>query len=102
MLSFVLEMDDCCRLPTMARGRAVRQSTLPKWKAEFSSRWSALLLRSPWRGRIGATTLSLTAIASSGIKTNREAILYSPNGKNFSKRYPYLAEALDGRYGYRW
>ena len=29
-----------------------------------------------------------------GVKTGREAIIYSRNGKNFNKRYPYLAEAL--------
>lgn len=29
-----------------------------------------------------------------GVKTSREAILYSRNGKNFNKRYPYLAEAV--------
>jgi bifunctional non-homologous end joining protein LigD len=31
-----------------------------------------------------------------GVKTSREAILYSRNGKNFNKRYPYIAEALSG------
>ena len=29
-----------------------------------------------------------------GVKTTSEAILYSRNGKNFNKRYPYLAEAV--------
>jgi ATP-dependent DNA ligase len=29
-----------------------------------------------------------------GVKTSREALLYSRNGKNFNKRYSYLAEAL--------
>jgi DNA ligase D-like protein (predicted ligase) len=29
-----------------------------------------------------------------GVKTSRESIIYSRNGKNFSKRYPHLAEAL--------
>jgi DNA ligase D-like protein (predicted ligase) len=29
-----------------------------------------------------------------GVKTSRESIIYSRNGKNFSKRYPYLGEAL--------
>jgi bifunctional non-homologous end joining protein LigD len=27
-----------------------------------------------------------------GVKTSRNAIIYSRNGKNFNKRYPHLAE----------
>jgi ATP-dependent DNA ligase len=32
-----------------------------------------------------------------GVKTSREAILYSRNGKNFSKRFPQIAERCRGR-----
>ena len=31
---------------------------------------------------------------SRGVRTSRETILYSRNGKNFNKRYPYITEAL--------
>jgi bifunctional non-homologous end joining protein LigD len=29
-----------------------------------------------------------------GVKTSREAILYSRNGKDFNKRFPQIAQAL--------
>jgi len=30
-----------------------------------------------------------------GLRTSRETILYSRNGKNFNKRFPQIAEALN-------
>jgi ATP-dependent DNA ligase len=39
--------------------------------------------------------LRLDGYRSIGVKTSRDTILYSRNGKNFNKRFPQIAEALN-------
>ena len=38
--------------------------------------------------------VKLDGYRSIGVRTSRETILYSRNGKNFNKRYPYIVEGL--------
>jgi ATP-dependent DNA ligase len=62
-----------------------------KKKLLSSSQWSAhSFRRSRWGGL--AYEVKVHGYRAIGVKTSREAILYSRNGKNFNKRYPYLSE----------
>lgn len=53
----------------------------------------ALVSRLP-EGPNWSYEVKLDGYRAIGVKTSREAIIYSRNGKNFNKRYPHLAEAL--------
>jgi bifunctional non-homologous end joining protein LigD len=43
--------------------------------------------------------IKLDGYRAIGVKTSREAILYSRNGKNFNKRFPQIAQALGDNRG---
>ncbi len=66
----------------------------PKRKAEFIEPTECALVPKLPEGSDWTYEVKLDGYRSIGVKTSTEAILYSRNGKNFNKRYPFIAEAL--------
>jgi ATP-dependent DNA ligase len=75
---------------------SIRLESLPKRKAEFIEPMECALVPKLPEGRQWTFEVKLDGYRAIGVKTSREVILYSRNGKNFNKRYPYIAEALSG------
>jgi DNA ligase D-like protein (predicted ligase) len=78
----------------MRRTGAKRLESLPKRKAEFIEPMECALVPKLPEGPDWTYEVKLDGYRAIGVRTSREAILYSRNGKNFNKRYPYIAEAL--------
>jgi DNA ligase D-like protein (predicted ligase) len=85
----------CCNLREMRRS-ATRLESLPKRKAEFIEPIECALVPKLPEGSDWTYEVKLDGYRAIGVKSSREAILYSRNGKNFNKRYPYIAEAISG------
>src|SRR5258708_18014942 len=77
----------------MCRG-TTRLDSLPKRKAEFIEPMECALVPKLPEGPQWTYEAKSDGYPSIGVKTSREAIVYSRNGKNFNKRYPYIAEEL--------
>ncbi len=75
----------------MARQRSVE---FPRRKAEFIQPMECALVPNLPEGPDWTYEVKLDGYRAIGVKANREAILYSRNQKNFSKRFPQIAEAL--------
>jgi bifunctional non-homologous end joining protein LigD len=71
-----------------------RLELVPKREASFIEPMECALVSRLPEGPDWSYEVKLDGYRSIGVKTTREAISYSRNGKNFNKRYPYLAEAL--------
>src|SRR5436309_592323 len=80
----------------MPRRNATRREALPKRKADFIEPMECALVPKLPEGPDWTYEVKLDGYRSIGIRTSTETILYSRNGKNFNKRYPYIAEALSG------
>jgi DNA ligase D-like protein (predicted ligase) len=67
---------------------------LPERKAEFIEPMECALVPKLPEGSDWTFEAKLDGYRAIGVRTSGETILYSRNGKNFNKRYPYIAEAL--------
>ena len=67
---------------------------VPQRKAEFIEPMECALVPSLPEGPHWTYEVKLDGYRAIGVKTSREAIVYSRNGKNFNKRYPYIVEGL--------
>jgi DNA ligase D-like protein (predicted ligase) len=68
--------------------------THAKRKADFIEPMECALVANLPEGPQWTYEVKLDGYRAIGVRTSRDAILYSRNGKNFNKRYPYIAEAL--------
>lgn len=80
----------------MVRSRLAHVDSLPKRKAEFIEPMECALVTKLPEGPDWNYEVKLDGYRAIGVKTSRESIIYSRNGKNFNMRYPHLAEALAG------
>src|SRR5258708_29345658 len=71
-----------------------RLDALPRRKADFIEPMECALVSSLPEGSDWTYEVKLDGYRAIGVRTSREAILYSRNGKNFNKRFPQIAEAL--------
>ena len=78
----------------MLTGGRVRLGSLPKTGASFIEPMECALVSKLPEGRDWSYEVKLDGYRAIGVKSAREAIIYSRNCKNFNKRYPHLAEAL--------
>jgi bifunctional non-homologous end joining protein LigD len=69
-------------------------ASLPKRKAEFIEVMECALVSKLPEGSDWTYEVKLDGYRAIGVKTSRDAILYSRNGKNFNKRFPQIAAAL--------
>jgi bifunctional non-homologous end joining protein LigD len=69
--------------------------SLPKRKAAFIEPMECALVSKLPEGPEWTYEVKLDGYRAIGVKTNREGILYSRNGKNFNRRFPQIAKALD-------
>jgi bifunctional non-homologous end joining protein LigD len=67
---------------------------LPQRKAEFIEPMECALVASLPEGPQWTYEAKLDGHRAIAVKTSRDTIQYSRNGKNFNKRYPYIVEAL--------
>jgi len=77
----------------MERKLRARLDALPRTEASFIEPMECGLVSKLPEGPDWTYEVKLDDRAM-GVKTSREAIIYSRNCKNFNKRYPYIAEAL--------
>ncbi len=78
----------------MRRSEPTRLETPPARKAEFIAPMECALVPKLPEGPQWTYEVKLDGYRSIGVRTSRETILYSRNGKNFNKRYPYIVEGL--------
>src|ERR1700741_1234882 len=78
----------------MVQARTVRLDSLPKREAEFIEPMECALVSKLPEGSDWSYEVKLDGYRAIGVKTSRDAIIYSRNGKNFNNRYPHIAEAL--------
>jgi len=78
--------------------RANRPLSLGKINAAFIEPMECALVSDLPEGPQWAYEVKLDGYRAIGVKTNREAILYTRNGKNFNKRFPQIVEALAARW----
>src|SRR6267154_878806 len=74
---------------------SIREENLPRRKAEFIEPMECALVSTLPEGPDWTYEVKLDGYRAIGVKTSRDTILYSRNGKNFNKRFPQIAEALD-------
>jgi bifunctional non-homologous end joining protein LigD len=79
----------------MPREMRARLDSLPKRQATFIEPMECALVSKLPEGSDWTYEVKLDGYRAIGVKSSHEAIIYSRNGKNFNRRYPYLAEALD-------
>jgi DNA ligase D-like protein (predicted ligase) len=72
-----------------------RRIHLPKRKAAFIEPMECALVSTLSEGPDWIYEVKLDGYRAIGVKTSRGTILYSRNHKNFNKRFPQIAEALD-------
>jgi ATP-dependent DNA ligase len=77
---------------------AYRLGSLPKDKAAFIEPMECALVSTLPEGPDWTFEVKFDGYRTIGVKTSREAILYSRNGKNFNGRFPQIAEALHELY----
>lgn len=78
-------------------------ATTTKRAAEFIEPMECALVSKLPEGPDWTYEVKLDGYRAIGEKSSLRTILYSRNGKNFNKRYPYIAEALgDLPDGHRW
>lgn len=78
----------------MALAHATPPGSLPKRKADFIEPMECALVSKLPDGPDWTFEVKLDGYRAIGVKTSREAILYSRNGKDFNKRFPQIAQAL--------
>src|SRR5258706_5972049 len=78
----------------MQRHATTSLESLPKGKAEFIEPMECALVPKLPEGSGWTYEVKLDGYRSIGVRTSRDTILYSRNGKNFNKRYPYIIEGL--------
>src|SRR5438067_574666 len=71
-----------------------RLEAFPRGKATFIQPMECALVSKLPGGSDWTFEAKLDGYRAIGVRTSREAILYSRNGNNFNKRYPHVAEAL--------
>jgi DNA ligase D-like protein (predicted ligase) len=71
-----------------------RHTLQPERKADFIEPMECAVVSSLPEGPDWTYEVKLDGYRCIGVRTSRDTILYSRNGKNFNKRYPYIAEAL--------
>src|SRR5258707_11698164 len=79
----------------MRRTGATRLEALPKRKADFIEPMECALVPKLPEGPDWTYEVKLDGYRAIGVRTSSEAILYSRNHKNFNKRFPQIARALD-------
>ena len=72
-----------------------RVTDAPKRKAEFIEPMDCALVSNLPEGADWTYEVKLDGYRAIGVKTSREAVLYSRNHKNFNKRFPQIADALN-------
>jgi len=78
----------------MRRIRTLQLNSMRKRPAEFIAPMECALVAKLPGGPDWTYEVKLDGYRAIGVKTSRNAIIYSRNGKNFNNRYPHLAEAL--------
>lgn len=78
----------------MLRSGAFRLNSLPERIAEFIEPMECALVTKLPEGSDWTYEVKLDGYRAIGVKTSRDTILYSRNGKNFNKRYPHITEAI--------
>ncbi len=78
----------------MKRIGATRLDSLPKRKAEFVEPMECALVSELPEGSQWTYEVKLDGYRAIGVKSSRDTILYSRNGKNFNRRFPQIAEVL--------
>ena len=78
----------------MQRHATTSLESLPKGRAEFIEPMECALVPKLPEGSGWTYEVKLDGYRSIGVRTSRDTILYSRNGKNFNKRYPYIIEGL--------
>lgn len=78
----------------MKRGVQARLDSLPKTEASFIEPMECALVPKLPDGPDWTYEVKLDGYRAIGVKTGREAFIYSRNGKNFNKRFPQIAKAL--------
>ena len=73
---------------------ATRLKALPKRNAEFIEPMECAPVTKLLDGPDWTYEVKLDGYRAIGVKTRREAVLYSRNHKNFNKRFPQIAQAL--------
>src|SRR5216684_3327018 len=79
----------------MPRSSATRLETLPKRKADFIEPMECALVSKLPEGSDWTYEVKLDGYRAIGVRNSRETILYSRNHKNFNKRFPQIADALN-------
>src|SRR5216683_908837 len=78
----------------MRRSGTTRLEALPRRKAEFIEPMECALVSKLPEGPQWTYEVKLDGYRAIGVKTSRQAILYSRNHKNFNNRFPQIADAL--------
>ena len=86
----------------MAQARKPRLKFLQKRQPDFIEPMECALVSKLSEGPDWTYEVKLDGYRAIGVKTSRNAIIYSRNGKNFNNRYPHLAEALRRKLIYPW